>query len=157
MPFNALTPQFSIPCSLRLPPSYHALSLTHFCNFAAVKSSRCPATSPCSRDSRCPISPLRWVVKLAMEEEGFSRVSYLYQHFRFLRLHSLQRTLCFLTSPPLLLPLLPLLSHPLATLQLPGVAEFSTNEVMGHSADRLCSYFGVSRKEQASTQPFRYF
>lgn len=32
--------------------------------------------------------------------------------------------------------------------EAPGVAEFSTNEVMGHSADRLCSYFGVSRKEQ---------
>jgi acetyl-CoA acyltransferase len=32
--------------------------------------------------------------------------------------------------------------------ELPAVAEFSTNETMGHSADRLCAAFGVSRKEQ---------
>lgn len=32
--------------------------------------------------------------------------------------------------------------------ELPGVTEFSTNETMGHSADRLCSWFGVTRKEQ---------
>lgn len=32
--------------------------------------------------------------------------------------------------------------------ELPGVTEFSTNESMGHSADRLCSAFGVTRKEQ---------
>ncbi|XP_064624553.1 trifunctional enzyme subunit beta, mitochondrial-like isoform X2 [Lineus longissimus] len=32
--------------------------------------------------------------------------------------------------------------------ELPGIAEFSTNEVMGHSADRLAAAFGVSRKEQ---------
>lgn len=32
--------------------------------------------------------------------------------------------------------------------EAPGVAEFSTNEVMGHSADRLCAFLGVSRKEQ---------
>lgn len=31
---------------------------------------------------------------------------------------------------------------------LPAVAEFSTNETMGHSADRLAAAFGVSRKEQ---------
>lgn len=32
--------------------------------------------------------------------------------------------------------------------ELPAVAEFSTNEVMGHSADRLCTAFQVSRQEQ---------
>jgi len=32
--------------------------------------------------------------------------------------------------------------------ELPAVAEFSTNEVMGHSADRLCAAFGVGRAEQ---------
>ncbi|XP_077991149.1 trifunctional enzyme subunit beta, mitochondrial-like [Glandiceps talaboti] len=32
--------------------------------------------------------------------------------------------------------------------ELPAVAEFSTNETMGHSADRLCAAFGVSRKDQ---------
>jgi acetyl-CoA acyltransferase len=32
--------------------------------------------------------------------------------------------------------------------EAPAVAEFSTNEVMGHSADRLCSMMGVTRKEQ---------
>jgi len=32
--------------------------------------------------------------------------------------------------------------------ELPAVAEFSTNEVMGHSADRLCATFKVSRAEQ---------
>jgi len=32
--------------------------------------------------------------------------------------------------------------------ELPAVAEFSTNEVMGHSSDRLSSSFSVSRKEQ---------
>jgi len=30
----------------------------------------------------------------------------------------------------------------------PGVAEFATGEVMGHSADRLCALFGVSRLDQ---------
>jgi len=34
------------------------------------------------------------------------------------------------------------------TPELPAVAEFSTNEVMGHSADRLCTAFQVSRGEQ---------
>eukprot|EP01147_Barroeca_monosierra_P009317 gene9317-1584_t len=33
-------------------------------------------------------------------------------------------------------------------LELPAIAEFSTNETMGHSADRLASAFGVSRREQ---------
>eukprot|EP01091_Cochliopodium_minus_P012856 TRINITY_DN4002_c0_g1_i1.p1 TRINITY_DN4002_c0_g1~~TRINITY_DN4002_c0_g1_i1.p1 ORF type:complete len:463 (-),score=131.11 TRINITY_DN4002_c0_g1_i1:33-1421(-) len=32
--------------------------------------------------------------------------------------------------------------------ELPAVAEFSTNEVMGHSADRLASAFGISRLDQ---------
>ncbi|XP_072045934.1 trifunctional enzyme subunit beta, mitochondrial-like [Amphiura filiformis] len=32
--------------------------------------------------------------------------------------------------------------------ELPAVSEFSTNEVMGHSADRLCAAFGVTRREQ---------
>lgn len=32
--------------------------------------------------------------------------------------------------------------------ELPAVTEFSTNEVMGHSADRLCTAFNVSRQEQ---------
>lgn len=32
--------------------------------------------------------------------------------------------------------------------EAPAIAEFSTNEVMGHSADRLVSAFGISRKEQ---------
>ena len=32
--------------------------------------------------------------------------------------------------------------------ELPAVAEFSTSETMGHSADRLCAEFGVSREEQ---------
>jgi acetyl-CoA acyltransferase len=32
--------------------------------------------------------------------------------------------------------------------QAPGVAEFATGEIMGHSADRLCAAFGVSREDQ---------
>ncbi|XP_051153517.1 trifunctional enzyme subunit beta, mitochondrial [Leptopilina boulardi] len=32
--------------------------------------------------------------------------------------------------------------------ELPAVAEFSTNEVMGHSGDRLGAAFGITRKEQ---------
>ena len=32
--------------------------------------------------------------------------------------------------------------------ELPGIAEFSTGEVMGHSADRLAAAFDVSRQEQ---------
>ena len=35
--------------------------------------------------------------------------------------------------------------------ELPGIAEFSTNEVMGHSADRLAATFAVSRAEQVQT------
>jgi len=34
------------------------------------------------------------------------------------------------------------------TPELPAVAEFSTGETMGHSADRLAAAFGISRKEQ---------
>ena len=34
------------------------------------------------------------------------------------------------------------------TKQLPAIAEFSTNEVMGHSADRLAAAFGISRQAQ---------
>ena len=33
------------------------------------------------------------------------------------------------------------------TPELPAVAEFSTNETMGHSADRLAVSFGITRKE----------
>ncbi len=32
--------------------------------------------------------------------------------------------------------------------ELPAIAEFSSNEVMGHSADRLAATFNVTRKEQ---------
>ena len=32
--------------------------------------------------------------------------------------------------------------------QIPAIAEYSSNEVMGHSADRLAAAFQVSRKEQ---------
>merc|ERR1719511_252956 len=32
--------------------------------------------------------------------------------------------------------------------ELPAIAEFSTNETMGHSTDRLAATFGVTRKEQ---------
>lgn len=35
-------------------------------------------------------------------------------------------------------------------LQLPAVAEFSSGETMGHSADRLAASFKVSRGEQDS-------
>ncbi len=34
------------------------------------------------------------------------------------------------------------------TPELPAIAEFSTNETMGHSADRLAATFGVSRADQ---------
>jgi acetyl-CoA acyltransferase len=34
------------------------------------------------------------------------------------------------------------------SLELPAVAEFSTGEVMGHSADRLAAAFNVSRQAQ---------
>lgn len=36
------------------------------------------------------------------------------------------------------------------TPDLPAVAEFSTGEVMGHSADRLATAFGVTRQESVS-------
>ncbi|KHJ48623.1 acetyl-CoA C-acyltransferase domain protein [Trichuris suis] len=35
-----------------------------------------------------------------------------------------------------------------ASFQFPAITEFSSNETMGHSADRLASSFGVSRSEQ---------
>ena len=38
-------------------------------------------------------------------------------------------------------------SNPLMP-ELPAVAEFSTNEVMGHSGDRLAAAFNVTRREQ---------
>ena len=41
-----------------------------------------------------------------------------------------------------------MLSAKALTPELPAVAEFSTNETMGHSADRLATAFGVTRKEQ---------
>lgn len=34
------------------------------------------------------------------------------------------------------------------SLELPAVAEFSTGEVMGHSADRLAAAFNISRQAQ---------
>lgn len=36
------------------------------------------------------------------------------------------------------------------SIEVPSIAEFSTKEVMGHSADRLASAFGVTRKEQVN-------
>jgi len=41
-----------------------------------------------------------------------------------------------------------MLSPKVWTPELPAVAEFSTSETMGHSADRLCAAFGITRKEQ---------
>ena len=41
------------------------------------------------------------------------------------------------------------------TPELPAIAEFSTNETMGHSADRLAATFAVSRLEQVSCA-FKY-
>jgi acetyl-CoA acyltransferase len=47
------------------------------------------------------------------------------------------------------LPLIAKMLSPQAWVpELPAVAEFSTNETMGHSADRLCASFAVSRREQ---------
>ncbi len=34
------------------------------------------------------------------------------------------------------------------TPELPAITEFSTNEIMGHSADRLAAAFNITRKEQ---------
>ena len=39
-------------------------------------------------------------------------------------------------------------SLPSQAPELPAVAEFSSSETMGHSADRLASAFSVSREEQ---------
>lgn len=33
-------------------------------------------------------------------------------------------------------------------LELPGITEFSTDEIMGHSGDRLASAFGITRRQQ---------
>lgn len=38
--------------------------------------------------------------------------------------------------------------HEFNIYQLPAVAEFSSGETMGHSADRLAASFGATRKEQ---------
>lgn len=35
--------------------------------------------------------------------------------------------------------------------ELPAITEFSTNETMGHSADRLAAAFKVTRKEQVQS------
>eukprot|EP00122_Pirum_gemmata_P014001 Pgem_evm1s13042 len=37
------------------------------------------------------------------------------------------------------------------SLELPAIGEFSTGEVMGHSADRLCTAFGVAREDQVNS------
>ena len=37
---------------------------------------------------------------------------------------------------------------PLLPPKLPAIAEFSTDETMGHSGDRLAAAFGISRKDQ---------
>ena len=37
---------------------------------------------------------------------------------------------------------------PLPPPKLPAIAEFSTDETMGHSGDRLAAAFGISRKDQ---------
>ena len=39
-------------------------------------------------------------------------------------------------------------THTHTHTQLPAITEFSTNETMGHSGDRLAAAFGVTRKEQ---------
>ena len=38
--------------------------------------------------------------------------------------------------------------HTCTLTQLPAITEFSTNETMGHSGDRLAAAFDISRKEQ---------
>lgn len=37
---------------------------------------------------------------------------------------------------------------PASSTQLPAISEFSTNETMGHSGDRLAAAFGISRRDQ---------
>ncbi len=51
-------------------------------------------------------------------------------------------------SPMQMLGLLGQIRPAFLTPELPAIAEFSTNEVMGHSADRLAATFGVTRQEQ---------
>jgi acetyl-CoA acyltransferase len=41
--------------------------------------------------------------------------------------------------------------------ELPAIAEFSTHEVMGHSADRLAATFAVSRLEQVLLPKLKTF
>lgn len=51
-------------------------------------------------------------------------------------------------KPQQQLALLPRIKLGFLKPDLPGIAEFSTGEVMGHSGDRLAAAFGVSRQEQ---------
>lgn len=51
-------------------------------------------------------------------------------------------------KPQQQLSLLPKIRLSFLKPDLPGIAEFSTGEVMGHSGDRLAASFGVSRREQ---------
>merc|ERR1712066_380933 len=51
-------------------------------------------------------------------------------------------------SPGQMLGLLGSFRPSFLTPELPAIAEFSTNETMGHSGDRLAATFGVSRLEQ---------
>ena len=59
-------------------------------------------------------------------------------------MYALNRT----KKPQQQLALLPRLRLGFLKPDLPGIAEFSTGEVMGHSGDRLAAAFGVSRREQ---------
>ena len=51
-------------------------------------------------------------------------------------------------SPAQLLGLLGSFRPSFLAPELPAIAEFSTNETMGHSGDRLAATFGVTRREQ---------
>jgi acetyl-CoA acyltransferase len=51
-------------------------------------------------------------------------------------------------TPVQMLSLLSQIRPAFLTPELPAIAEFSTNETMGHSADRLAATFNVSRQEQ---------
>jgi acetyl-CoA acyltransferase len=52
------------------------------------------------------------------------------------------------TTPDRLGHIAKLLSASPLNFELPAVAEFSSNETMGHSGDRLAAAFGVSRNDQ---------
>ena len=41
------------------------------------------------------------------------------------------------------------------TPELPAIWEFSTGEIMGHSADRLAAAWGVSRHDQGKFSCFK--